>query len=197
MTDNDTTMKVINWIHTYPSKNPIMMLLDSFISWRLSNSWRGKFTHGFSTGVPLNILIIDGKDPIFNNNILYPVYTEQNYLGRDQDDINLDRCPEGAPIYTGHSSVTFMFIVQSLFDGPDITIRLLSGLKWSWSWPGSSGNMGKHIGLDCDPDRDPDHLAPCKHFSCRVAHDRVIFLNLKCINCAARDFLCVMLLVIG
>ena len=65
---------------------------------------------------------------------------EQNYLGRNLD-FNLDRYldsdPEDTPVYTGHSffiitkSVTVAFIVQSLFDGPEITIHPISGLKLS------------------------------------------------------------------
>ena len=61
------------------------------------------------------------------------------YLDRDMDDINLDRDPEDAPVYTRHSlfnrskHVTFVFIVQSLFDSPDIAIHLISGLELSRS----------------------------------------------------------------
>ena len=45
--------------------------------------------------------------------------------------------PEDAPVYTRHSlfnitkSVTIVFIVYSLFDGPEITIYAISGLKLS------------------------------------------------------------------
>ena len=65
---------------------------------------------------------------------LNPVYMEQNYLDR-----NRDANPEAAPVYTGHSlfnitkNVTIVFIVQSLFDDPEITIHPISGLKLSRS----------------------------------------------------------------
>ena len=67
---------------------------------------------------------------------------EQNYLIHNlhRDPIRfLDRYPEGALFYTGHllfniaNSVTFVFIVQSLFDGPEIVIHLIAGLKLSRS----------------------------------------------------------------
>ena len=55
--------------------------------------------------------------------VFYPVYTEQNYLDRDQDcnlDCKLDCQPEDVPVYTGHSlfnttkRVTLFFIVTPL-----------------------------------------------------------------------------------
>ena len=66
------------------------------------------------------------------------VYTEQNYLGCDLD-CYLDYDPEDAPVYTEHSlfnitkSVMIVFIVQSLFGGPEIAIHLISGFKLSRS----------------------------------------------------------------
>ena len=61
----------------------------------------------------------------------YPIYTEQNYLDRDLDGYlgrHMDPNPEDAPTFMGHSlfkitdSVTIVFIVQSLSDGPEIEI---------------------------------------------------------------------------
>ena len=72
---------------------------------------------------------------------------EQNDLDCDLDR-DLDRILENAPIYTGHSmfiitkSITFVFIVQSLFDDKEIAIHPLSGLKLPRSQSRSSVYTG-------------------------------------------------------
>ena len=69
---------------------------------------------------------------------------EENHLDRDLDSdhngyLDGDCDLADAPVYTGHSlfnitkSVTVVFIVQPLFDGPEITIHPISGLKLSRS----------------------------------------------------------------
>ena len=68
---------------------------------------------------------------------------EKNYLDRDLDsylsDNYLDLDPEDATVYMGHSllntknSVKILFIVQSLFDGEEIAIHPIFGLKLSRS----------------------------------------------------------------
>ena len=56
---------------------------------------------------------------------LYPVFTEQNDLDLDLDDIFLDCDPEDAPVYKGRimfnitKDIIFVIVAQSLFDGPD------------------------------------------------------------------------------
>ena len=68
--------------------------------------------------------------------INYPIYMEQNNLDRYLD-CYMDQDPEDAPVYMGHSlfnitkGTMIVFIVQSLFDGPEIAIHQISGLKWS------------------------------------------------------------------
>ena len=60
---------------------------------------------------------------------------ERNYLKGDLVFINLYHDPEDAPIYTKHSlfkitrHITFVFIVQSLFDGSDIANPPYAGIK--------------------------------------------------------------------
>ena len=72
----------------------------------------------------------------------YPLYPEQNNLDRNSEsnvDHYLDCVPEDGAVYMGHSlfnitkSVTVVFILQPLFDGPEITIQPISGLKLSRS----------------------------------------------------------------
>ena len=69
---------------------------------------------------------------------LHPIYMEQNDLDCDLDghlDHYLGRNPEDGPVYTGHSllhitkSAMILFIVRSLFDGREIAIHPISGLK--------------------------------------------------------------------
>ena len=57
-----------------------------------------------------------------------PCLNEANYLNHDLDhdfDLHLDRETKDTPFYTGHllfkitKSVTIVFIVQPLLDGPD------------------------------------------------------------------------------
>ena len=70
--------------------------------------------------------------------MLCPVYTKQNYLDHNLV-CYLDRDPVDTSVYTGLSlfnitkRVTIVFIVKSLFDGPEIAIHLISGLKLSRS----------------------------------------------------------------
>ena len=51
-------------------------------------------------------------------------------------DCDRDRDPDEAPVYAGHSlfimtkSVTVVIIDQLLFDGPEIAIHPISGLKY-------------------------------------------------------------------
>ena len=68
----------------------------------------------------------------------------------------LDRNPEDAPVYTGHSllnvtKIITLFIVQSLLHrSPPNIIQITIQIKYlHWT---------KFI----DPDRDPDNFAPCK-----------------------------------
>ena len=84
---------------------------------------------------------------------IFPVYIEQNDLDLVLDDIDLDCNPEDAPIYMGHSlfnikkRITFTFIVQSLFDGPDIAVHLISGLKLSALQSRSSFYSGQNFSI--------------------------------------------------
>ena len=67
MTADDATMNIIILIPIFPSWNHLERILNSFISY----SWRCKFTYGFSTGIPRNILFIYGKDQNLANYIIF------------------------------------------------------------------------------------------------------------------------------
>ena len=66
MTAGDATMNVIIWIHIFHLKTTFRGF-EIHLYHKYYPTHEGvKFTYGFSKGIPLNILIIYGKDPNFN-----------------------------------------------------------------------------------------------------------------------------------
>ena len=93
---------------------------------------------------------------------------DQNYLDRYLEDINLLCVPENSPIYIGYSlfnitkQVTFVFIVQLLFDDQDIAIYNICGLKViQFMIQIECLQATKCLSLDNNLDHDPDSFALC------------------------------------